>query len=96
MFPEGTRSETGELQRFKKGAFVLAIQTGADIVPAAITGSGDVMRKRSFLIYSGTITVRLGEPIPVGDLTMTERNGLMSETREALLELLDTGTNSTN
>jgi 1-acyl-sn-glycerol-3-phosphate acyltransferase len=96
MFPEGTRSEDGELQRFKKGAFALAIQTGADVVPAAISGSRDVMRKNSFLIYSGTITIRLGEPIPVGALTMRERNGLMRDTREALLGLLGSGTNSTN
>jgi 1-acyl-sn-glycerol-3-phosphate acyltransferase len=96
MFPEGTRSETDELQRLKKGAFVLAIRTGADIVPAAITGSRAVMRKGSFLIYSGTIMIRLGEPIPVGALTMAERNSLMADTREAMLGLLDSGTNSTN
>ena len=88
MFPEGTRSETGELQRFKKGAFVLAIQTGADIVPAAITGSRAVMRKNSFLIHAGTIIIRLGEPISVRSLTMAERDGLMTETREALSGLL--------
>ena len=96
MFAEGTRSETGELQRFKKGPFVLAIQTGADVVPAAITGSRDVMRKGSFLIRSGTIKIRLGEPIPVRALTIADRDGLMAEAREALLGLLDGGTNSTN
>jgi 1-acyl-sn-glycerol-3-phosphate acyltransferase len=94
MFPEGTRSETGALQRFKKGAFVLALQTGADIVPAAITGSRDVMRKHSLLIHAGTIVIRLGEPIPVGSLTMADRDRLMTETREALVGLLDRGSKS--
>lgn len=88
MFPEGTRSETGELQRFKKGAFVLAIQTGADVVPAAITGSRAVMRKHSFLIHSGTITVRLGEPIPVRSLTAADRDELLQNTWNVLAGLL--------
>jgi len=95
MFPEGTRSESGELQRFKKGAFVLAIQTGADIVPAAILGSRAVMRKNSLLVYSGTITIRLGESIPVGSLTLADRDGLITDTREALMGLLGRGMEST-
>jgi 1-acyl-sn-glycerol-3-phosphate acyltransferase len=65
MFPEGTRSATGELLRFKKGAFVLGIQTGTEIVPAAIVGSRDIMPKGSLLIRPGTITVRFGQPISV-------------------------------
>lgn len=88
MFPEGTRSATGELQPFKKGPFVLAIQTGADVVPAAISGSRAVMRKHSLLVYPGTIVIRLGEPIPVGQLTLADRDRLIVNTREALAGLL--------
>ncbi len=88
MFPEGTRSETGELQRFKKGAFVLAIQTGADVVPAAISGSRQVMPKHSLLIHAGTVVVRLGTPIPVGSLTMADRDALMAQVRERLTGML--------
>jgi 1-acyl-sn-glycerol-3-phosphate acyltransferase len=95
MFAEGTRSATGELQTFKKGAFILAIQTGADIVPAAVSGSREVMRKGSFFVHSGTIVIRLGEPIPVESLTIAERDGLMRDTREAMLGLLGSGTEST-
>jgi len=95
MFPEGTRSATGELQRFKKGAFVLAIQTGADLVPAGIRGSREVMRKNSFLIHAGTIVVRLGEPIPVASLTAADRDGLIQGTRDAITGLLGSGTSST-
>jgi len=88
MFPEGTRSATGELQRFKKGAFVLAIQTGAAIVPTAIVGSRHVMRKHSLLIHAGTVRVRFGEPIPMAGLGMDRRDQLMDETRDALVRLL--------
>ena len=87
MFPEGTRSKTGELQKFKKGAFVLAIQTGVDIVPAAIIGSRDVMNKGSWKITPGTITVRFGTPIPVEGLGMDDRNELTERARAAVLDL---------
>ena len=88
MFPEGTRSATGELQRFKKGAFVLAIQTRSDIVPTAILGSRQVMRKHSLLIHAGTVTIRFGTPIPVAALGVEHRDELMASTRGALERLL--------
>ena len=87
MFPEGTRTRTGELQRFKKGAFVLAIQTGVEVVPAAIIGSRDVMRKGSLRIRSGTITLRFGVPIPVEGPGMDDRNELTEQARTAVRDL---------
>lgn len=87
MFPEGTRSATGELQPFKKGAFVLAIETGADVVPAAISGSREILKKGSLLIRPGTIRVRFGEPISVRGLDLEQRNELTERAREALLAL---------
>ncbi|MSR20753.1 MAG: 1-acyl-sn-glycerol-3-phosphate acyltransferase [Gemmatimonadetes bacterium] len=96
MFPEGTRSESGELQPFKKGAFVLAIETGADIVPTGVLGSRAVMRKHSLLIHPGTITIRFGEPISVAGMTMEQRDQLMKDTRRALAGLLATPPETTN
>ncbi|MGE0160121.1 MAG: lysophospholipid acyltransferase family protein [Gemmatimonadales bacterium] len=88
MFPEGTRSATGELQPFKKGAFVLAIQAGADVVPTAVVGSRAVMRKHSLLIHSGTITVRYGAPIAVAGRSMEGRDQLIQDSWEAVARLL--------
>ncbi len=88
MFPEGTRSATGELQRFKKGAFVLGIQTGVEIVPAAITGSREVMHKGSLLIRPGTVTIRFGDPIPVEGLEMQDRDELTRRAHGAVAGLL--------
>jgi 1-acyl-sn-glycerol-3-phosphate acyltransferase len=89
FFPEGTRSPTGELRAFKKGAFVLAIQTGVEVVPAAIVGSREVMAKGSLRIRTGrTIHIRLGTPIPVVGLGMQDRDTLTRRARDAVLELL--------
>jgi 1-acyl-sn-glycerol-3-phosphate acyltransferase len=90
MFPEGTRSATGALQPFKKGAFVLAIQAGVDVVPAAIFGSREIMRKGSLKIRAGTVRVRFGEPIPVEGLTMEDRNELTERAWRALAGLQST------
>ena len=87
IFPEGTRSASGALQEFKKGAFVLAIQSGTELVPAAISGSYEVMRKGSVLIRSGTVRVRFGAPIPVAGYGLGQRNELTRKAREALLAL---------
>jgi 1-acyl-sn-glycerol-3-phosphate acyltransferase len=88
MFPEGTRSATGELQPFKKGAFVLAVEGGADVVPTAVVGSRAIMRKHSLLIHPGTITVRFGDPIPVAGMSGEGREQLMRDSREAVARLL--------
>lgn len=63
IFPEGTRSQTRELLPFKDGAFRLAIETGADILPIAVAGSGRAMRKHSKMIYPSIANVTVGTPI---------------------------------
>lgn len=89
MFPEGTRSKDGRLQRFKKGAFVLGIQTGVEVVPAAIIGSRNVMPKGTLKIRSGTITVRFGAPVPVEGMEMEDRDQLTRTVHEAVAGLLE-------
>lgn len=97
LFPEGTRSTDGRLLPFKKGAFVLAIQTGVEVVPAAISGSREIMRKGSFLIYPGTVRIRFGEPIRVEGMGMEDRAELTDRARSAVRGLLeDTTTTTTN
>lgn len=87
MFPEGTRSRDGRLQSFKKGAFVLAIQSGVPVVPLFVAGSGEIMRKGSALIRPGTIEVRAGSPISTEGLTHEDRDGLRRRAREAVARL---------
>jgi putative phosphoserine phosphatase/1-acylglycerol-3-phosphate O-acyltransferase len=62
--PEGTRSPTPRLGRFKKGAFHLAMQARVPLVPVVIRNAGDVMWRGSFVIRPGTIDVTVLDPIP--------------------------------
>ena len=66
LFPEGTRSKTGEPLRPKSGAVVIAARTGADIVPAAITFRNNRRRFRN------RIVVRYGKLIPNEQLGLTD------------------------
>ena len=88
IFPEGTRSRTGELLPFKKGGFIMALKGEAPIVPVAIVGARDAMRKGSPWIRPVTVTVRFGPPIETVGLTMVDRDVLVSRVREEVARLL--------
>ncbi len=62
-FPEGTRSKTGVLQQFKRGAFIIAKEGNVDIVPIGISGSRKVLASGKYGIRPGVITVRIGDVI---------------------------------
>jgi 1-acyl-sn-glycerol-3-phosphate acyltransferase len=59
VFPEGTRSRDGRLSAFKKGPFFLAMETKAPVVPVAISGTQEMMRKGSWAITPGIASIRL-------------------------------------
>jgi 1-acyl-sn-glycerol-3-phosphate acyltransferase len=84
IFPEGTRSRTGELLPFKKGGFLMAIKAQAPVVPVAVSGGRDAMRKGSPMIWPVTVTVDLGPAIPTAGLTWDDRDGLISAVRTSI------------
>ncbi len=64
MFPEGTRSRDGALRHFKPGAFQLALDCGVPILPIVITGTGDALPKRGFVLQGKHhIDITVLEPI---------------------------------
>lgn len=88
IFPEGTRSRTGELLPFKKGGFIMALKGQAPVVPVAIRGARDAMKKGSLIIRPVRVTVSFGTPIETAGLTMDERDVLIAQVRDAVAELL--------
>jgi 1-acyl-sn-glycerol-3-phosphate acyltransferase len=92
IFPEGTRSRTGELLPFKKGGFIMAIQAQAPIVPVAISGARSAMRKGSPWIRPVTVTVRLGPPLETTGLTLDDRDSLVTRARDEVARLLRSST----
>lgn len=89
VFPEGTRSRTGELLPFKKGAFMLALRARAPVVPVAIAGARDAMRKGSPIIYPVMIRVRLGPPVETRDVSVEGRDELIHSVRAKIGAMLD-------
>jgi 1-acyl-sn-glycerol-3-phosphate acyltransferase len=86
VYPEGTRSRDGRLAQFKKGPFFLAQQTGALIVPVAVSGTERMMRKGSIRVTPGVARVEMLSPINPADYA--SREDLMRAVRSALAAAL--------
>ncbi len=84
VFPEGTRSTTGKLGEFKKGGFVLALETGIPIVPMAVQGSFELLPPHSLKIKPGLIHLNVGEPISMSGFTMDTKEALIEKVRNAI------------
>jgi 1-acyl-sn-glycerol-3-phosphate acyltransferase len=84
MFPEGTRSRDGRLQPFKDGAFQLAIETGAPVLPIAIAGTRGCLPKGSIALGEARAVARVLEPIQTRHLTMADLASLREQARERI------------
>ncbi len=87
VFAEGTRAMPGELLPFKKGAFHLALQTGAAIIPVAIKNTDYLMGKKTGVVNPGTMEIVLLPPIETKGKTVEEDlPDLLLQTRKAIAE----------
>jgi len=86
VFAEGTRSKTGEIQPFKRGAFRLATQVGYPIIPTTIVGSNKIMPKGTDRLKRGTIKVHFDKPIlSEGAKSRQEEIDLMNKVRDIIV-----------
>lgn len=88
IFPEGTRSRTNELLPFKKGGFHMAILAQAPIVPVAIRGGRESMKRGSWLIRPVVIDIRVGEPVETAGMKSTDRDALIQTVKGRIEDLL--------
>jgi 1-acyl-sn-glycerol-3-phosphate acyltransferase len=87
IFPEGTRSRDGHLQRFKDGAFVLAREAGCPVIPIAVSGTFEALPKTGLAIQQGmTARVRVLDPIRPEDHPSVE--ALREAARSAIAAVL--------
>jgi 1-acyl-sn-glycerol-3-phosphate acyltransferase len=91
IFPEGTRSRTGQLLPFKKGGLIMAIRAQVPVVPVAISGGRAAMRKGSPIVQPVHISVRIGAPVPTAGLSLGDRDALIDRVRAEVQKLLDQG-----
>lgn len=86
--PEGTRSRTGLLGPFKKGGFMLALRSGATVIPVGIRGASDVLPAKTVDFHLGqNIEVHVGEPIDSTQFRKTETERLMQEVESQIRRL---------
>ncbi len=84
FFPEGTRSETGKLIEFKKGAFKFAIDMGLPVLPITIRGTRDILPPNTIALFPGRAKIIIHPPIDIAGFTEKNVDGLIYLTRRAI------------
>ncbi len=91
FFAEGTRSDTGALLPFKKGAAAMAIAAQVPLVPAAIAGTHQILKKGSVLIHPSPAVLTIGQPLPTTGLSTADRDRLTKQAHQRVAEMLKSG-----
>lgn len=91
IYPEGTRPRDGVMLPFKKGAFSIARNVGAPVVPTAIIGSRAVWKPKTKLIRSGQVTVKIMPPISTEGLMIYELERLKNRVHAMIAEEVGRG-----
>ncbi len=83
-FPEGTRSPDGKIHPFKKGPFVLAINTDRPILPVSVSGTRKILPKGKIRLKGGRVKVVIHPPIPMSGKTLADRHALVELTHRTI------------
>ena len=87
FFAEGSRSRSGELGPFKKGAFATAISHGLQILPIGIAGTRAISPPADVRVSKGRAVLEIGEPVPVEGLSLADRTRLRDQVHEVVAKL---------
>lgn len=84
LFPEGTRSRDGVMGDFKKGGFMLALESGAPIVPIGLAGTRSLVPRGTWMYTRSRVALVVGEPISTAGMTVDDRDRLMERVRSRI------------
>jgi len=88
IFAEGTRSRDGRLADFKRGSFLLAIESGAPVVPVSVIGTQHILPRGAFLVRPGVARVVFHPPVDVSQYSGEKRKELAERVRAAIASAL--------
>lgn len=91
IFPEGTRTKDGTIGPFKKGGFVLAIDSIAPIVPVVIHGTREIMSRDRLTITPRDVVLEIRPPIETAGYTRKTKDELMEKVRQSICKSFDRG-----
>jgi len=86
IFPEGTRSRDGNIRPFKKGGFIMAVDSKVPIVPVILQGTWTIMEKSSLKINTGEVSLNIETPIATTGYTRDNKDELMESVRAVICE----------
>jgi len=86
IFPEGTRSRDGKIRPFKKGGFVLAVDSGVPVVPVIIHGTREIMTKKTLRIKAGQVVLEIEKPIETADYNRKTKDQLLDKVGRVIRE----------
>ena len=91
IFPEGTRNKESNIGQFKKGGFVLAVDSGVPIVPVIIHGTRAIMPTKKLLIRPKDVILEIKKPIETRDYTRKTKEDLMEKVRQTISDSFERG-----
>ena len=91
IFPEGTRSRDGKIRPFKKGGFIMALDSGVPIVPVILKGTRSIMEKSSLKINTGEVTLKITAPISTTGFSRENKDVLIESVRTVICDGFEKG-----
>ena len=91
VFPEGTRNSDGQIQRFKSGAFIMAMKAEVPVLPVAIRGTFAVVPKTRLSVVPGPVELIIGEPISTAGLGVKDKEALRQRVQSTVETMFRTG-----
>ncbi len=85
FFPEGTRSKNGEIGRFKKGAFKVAMDLNLPILPMTVKGTRKILPSGSFNLLPGKAELVVHKPFSLNGVSESELPGVIEQCRETIV-----------